>query len=209
MKPSDPSYRKMNVDENARLINRGGIDYEDDMEEAQRRLEELRAQKEELDAFKRRTEEIERRKADFTDDQNTLGEQMDQAVDKIDAEIDSMRDEIAQLEQIRACFKKNLSVLGGIHADSWPQDTVEQQLSRSFEILENCSEDYNDALDHCMQMKHTKVLARSRRKKNSSWLSLKEGLHQFQQGLAFHLPLVLLLLIVYFLATCHHHSTTL
>lgn len=207
MNPSDYQYRKMSVDEDGRSSNRRGVDYEDDMEEAQRKLEQLRAQKEELDAFKRRAEEIERRKAEFSEDQNELGEKMYLATDKIDSEIESMRTEIAELEQIRACFKKNLAALGGIHPDSWPQEVVEQQLPRAFEVLENCSDDYNDAVDHCMQMKHCKVLTRTKRKKSSAMIGFKEGLLQFQQGLAFHLPLVVLLVVVYLIVSCHQTST--
>lgn len=206
MKSSDHQYRRMRVEEDGRTVNRGGIDYEDDMEEAQRRLEQLRAQKEELDSFKRRAEEIERKKAEFSEDQNELGERMYLATDKLDAEIESMRAEIGELEQIKACFKKNLAVLGGIHADSWPQEAVEQQLSRALDVLDNCNDDYNDAVDHCMQMKHCKVLTRTRRKKSNAMISAKEAIHQFQQGLAFHLPLVILLAIVYLIAVLIHHS---
>lgn len=197
MNASDHQYRKMNIDDDARLVSRNGIDYEDDMEEAQRKLEQLRAQKEELDAFKRRVEEIERQKYEFVEEQNDLGQEMYLAVDKIDAEVESMRSEIAQLEKIRSGLKKNLGILGGIHADSWPQDSVEHQLNRAVEVLETCREDYNDSVDFCMQMKHSKVLTRTRRKKSNVWISFKEGWYRFQQGLAFHVPLVILLAIIY------------
>lgn len=209
MRASDHQYSKMNVDDDDRYGSRRSGSYDDDMEEAQRKLEELRSQKEELDAYKRRTEEIDRKKAEFIEDQNVVGERLFLATDKIEAELESMRSEMAELEQIRACFKKDLGLLGGIHADSWPQEAVEQHLSRALDVLEACNEDYNDAVDHCLQMKHSKVLTRAKRKKTGMWIGLKDGWLQFQQGLAFHLPLVVLLVIVFLVYSCQRQTPVL
>lgn len=176
--------------------------YNDDMEAAQKKLEELRARKEQLDTAKRKAEEIERRKADFIEDQNFIGEQLYIASDKLEMELESMRSEMAELEQIRNCFKRDLATLGSIQAESWAAESMEQQLTRAIEVLDNCNADYNDAVDHCMQMKHSRALTRTKRKKNALLIGAGDFFRQFQQGLAFHIPLAILIALILLIYSC-------
>ncbi len=207
MNSSDRQYRRMNIDDDSYSSNLGKVNHADEMEEMQRKLEDLRTQQEQIDQFKQRMVEAERKKAEFIQDQIDLAERMDVDVEKITAEIESMRNEVAVLEQIRTGFKKNLAVLASINANSWPADTLEQQLDRAVEVLDSCKEEYNDAVEFCMQLNHTKVLGRVRRRKSGMWIGMKEVWYQFQQGFAFHLPLVVLLTIIYLIVSCYQHPT--
>ncbi|WPX41767.1 hypothetical protein QET93_006635 [Akkermansia sp. N21116] len=208
MKEQEQQYRKMSLDGPPSPVA-GGVPVpvvQDDMEEAQRKLEELRRKKAEIDDYKRRMEEIAQKKARFIADQNELGDRMFSAVERIEQELGSLANEIKELEQIRLCFTKDLKVLGAIRPDDWGQDNLEQQLTDAAEIMDHCEADYNDAVDHCSHMRHTKVLTRSRKSSRRLLISSREFVTQFIQGFSFHLPLFILLVILYAIVSCGHSN---
>lgn len=207
MREQEQQYRKMNL--NSPSASEGGgvpaPTVQDDMEDAQRRLEELRRQRAEIEEQKRREEEVAMKKARFAADQNELGDRLYAAVDKIEQELESMQDEAKELEQIRLCFSKDLKVLGSIRSDDWRLDNIEQQLSKAAEIMDHCESDYTDAAEHCSRMRHTKILTRSRGSKKLL-VSSREFVTQFIQGFSFHLPLFILLVILYAIVSCGHSN---
>ncbi len=208
MNEKEQQYRKMNLD-GSTSPSAGGVPApvsQDDSDENQRKLEELRRQKAELDERMRIKEEFLQKKTLFSSSQNELGDRMYAALERIDQELESLNNELKELEQIRLCFAKDLKVLGALKAEDWTPQNIDQELAKAGEILDHCLSDYDDAVDHCSRMRHTKVLTRSRRSKRSLMISSREFITQFVQGFSFHLPLFILLVILYAIVSCGHSN---
>lgn len=193
MKPANTQYRRM--DASPGYPSQEDDQVGSDMEQAQLRLEQLRREKEAVETSRRRLEETHTRKARFMDQQNELGERMVNAVDLIAREVESLREESNELEQIHHNLTRSLKMLSTVRPDEWPVEHTDNLVAQGQQVIDRCENEFADAVQQSARMQHTKVLTGARRSSKVR-ISAREFMTQFLQGLAFHLPLLLIALII-------------
>lgn len=165
--------------------------------QAQLRLAQLREEKEQIERAKLQEEANHQKQLQFIEKRNELSRQITESASKIPDEIDSMRAEIDELNSLFNDLKQTYKKLSNIKAEEWPSERIDSLIEQYQPLLNECSEEFSDVVSRSSRMKHTKILSGVRRR-SKIYISGKEFFTQFQQGLAFHLPLLLVALIVLF-----------
>ncbi len=166
--------------------------------QAQLRLAQLREEKEQIERAKLQEEANHQKQLQFIEKRNELSRLITEAASKIPDEIDSMHAEINELNSLFNDLKQTYKKLSTIKAEDWPSERIDSLIEQYQPLLNDCSEEFSDVVSRNSRMKHTKILNGVRRR-SKIYISGKEFFTQFQQGLAFHLPLLLVALIVLFI----------
>ncbi len=174
-------------------LQSGPDDPQAEIQRLQKEAQELAARKEALRQKEEKREQLILRRKD-------LLYKFKQNLDALAREQAAMQDECNDLEQIRECFERYRKELEYADPESWSKSDEDYQIERTINILNNAERDFGDAVAHCTQrMTRTKMFAN----KKVGGKLLGNGFKElFAQGLAYHLPLILLgviALVVYIL----------
>lgn len=180
--------RNTQLEMNSSSGNSSGEDVDGKLRLAQSQLEELQAQREELERLKVETEQLNTRKRELIGSQVEMGERLSSAVTLIERELFEMKQEIDDLEQCRACFAGHLAKIEKLNPESWTREQLPERLDRALAIVEHAEDEYSQAADHFSRSRSASIFQGVRRAKTSR----SEFGQQFNRGLAFNLPIIVL-----------------
>jgi DNA repair exonuclease SbcCD ATPase subunit len=169
-------------------------DFEGKLQEAQQQLEYLQQQRQLLERQKAEMDELTRRKEEFISGQIELSERLSNSITAIDRELFELRQELEDLEQTRQSFAAHLDRLENIEPESWPKETLSQELNRALTMLDQAEDEFDSAVDHFANGRTRGIFgngpAGATRKQAKAASS--DFVTNMKNGLAFNLPVVVL-----------------
>jgi DNA repair exonuclease SbcCD ATPase subunit len=169
-------------------------DFEGKLQEAQHQLEQLQQQRELLERQKAEMDELTRRKEEFVSGQIELSERLSNSLTAIDRELFELRQELEDLEQTRQSFAAHLERLEGIEPESWPKETLSQDLHRALTMLDQAEDEFDSAVDHFANGRTRGLFGTGRigPSRKAAKTASSDFVTNMKNGLAFNLPVVLL-----------------
>lgn len=166
-----------------------GDDYDGKLREAQQQLEVLQMQREELERQKSKLDTLNRRKEEFLHGQVELTERFATSITSIDRELFELRQELDDLEQTRQSFRTYLDRIEKIEPEGWPREELEAELERSLLVLDKAEEEFESAVAAFSGSRSHNIFGptapRGAARSDDFRTTMKNGL-------AFHMPLVVL-----------------
>ncbi len=175
-------------------------DFEGKLVAAQQQLETLQQQQESLERQKRELEDLNERRDEFLHGQVEINEKLKTALTAIDRELFDMRQEMEDFEQTRACFAEHLQKIESLNPEGWTRDTLRTDLGKAISTLDLAEDEYEQAMEHFNNTSRAGFLGAAPKKSRSPIAQTNTFLTNFQNGLAFNLPLIIsgmIILIAY------------
>ena len=169
-------------------------DFEGKLEQAQQQLETLHAEQERLERQKRELAELNERKEEFLQGQNEVSEKLASAVTAIERGLFDMKQEMEDLEQTRTNFNEHLEKINHLSPDSWTRENLKNELNRAISAIDLAEDEYEQAVDSIQKRESGAFSSATPSKQSPLGMSNKSGAFstQFQAGLAFNLPLIII-----------------
>jgi phage terminase Nu1 subunit (DNA packaging protein) len=170
-------------------------DYENQLRESQARLQQLQAEQQELERLAQELEELNSKKRIFLSSQVEITEKLSNAVTLIDRELLAMRTELHELEQCRHAFDNRLKKIAKFDPESWTRDNLKLNLEKAIGVIDQATDEYEQAAQHFASMRSGEIFGTGRRRKPTMHAETGEFLAQLKNGLAFNLPIITLALV--------------
>lgn len=170
-------------------------DYENQLRASQARLQQLQAEQQELERLALELEELNSKKRIFLSSQVEITEKLGNAVTLIDRELLAMRTELSELEQCRHTFDNRLKKIAKFDPESWTRDNLKMNLEKSIAVIDQASDEYEQAAQHFSAMRSGEIFGMGRRRKATMHAETGEFLAQVKNGLAFNLPMITLAVV--------------
>lgn len=169
-------------------------DFEGKLQEAQQQLEHLQQQRELLERQKAEMDELTRRKEEFISGQIELSERLSNSLTAIDRELFELRQELEDLEQTRQSFSAHLERLENIEPESWPKESLSQDLNRALTMLDQAEDEFDSAVDHFANGRTRGIFGSGpvRSSRKAATVAPSDFITNLKNGLAFNLPVVVL-----------------
>lgn len=170
-------------------------DYENQLRQSQARLQQLQAEQQELERLALELEELNSKKGIFLSSQVEITEKLSNAVTLIDRELLAMRTELHELEQCRHTFDNRLKKIAKFDPESWTRDNLKLNLEKSIAVIDQATDEYEQAAQHFSSMRSGEIFGTGRRRKTAIHAETGEFLTQVKNGLAFNLPIITLAVV--------------
>ena len=133
-------------DLNLTRMGRQREDIENQVAASSQELERLRIRQEEIEKERRELEDLRRKQEEYVTSRRDLSERLTQSL--VSMEKEQMRVEMVSeiLQTGRSRFKKMREEIGSIDEESWTDDQMREELTRSLSLLEESRMEYNTTM---------------------------------------------------------------